>query len=90
MKACLPDPALLSSPYLGVAFSLSECPKTQSFLLVPRRGVQSSMRITLVSANLTFSTFFFRARFKEKIAFLIGSYAKSMDPDDFQIYAVLL
>ena len=90
MKAWVADPALLSLAYLGVAFSPSECPKTRSFLLVPRRGVQSSMQITLLSAKLTFSTFFFRARFKETIAFLIGSYAESMDPDDFPIYAVLL
>ena len=90
MKAWVPDPVLLSSPYLGVAFSLSECPKTRSFLLVPRRGVQSSMQITLLAAKLTFSTFFFRARFKEKITFLLGRYAKSLDPDDFPIYAVLL
>jgi len=90
MKAPFADPALLSLAYLGVAFSYSECPKTQSFLLVPRRGVQSSMQITLLSAKLTFSTFFFRARFKEKITFLLGRYAKSLDPDDFPIYAVLL
>ena len=90
MKAWLPDPALLFLAYLDVAFSLSECLKTQSFLLLPRRGVQSSMQIAIVSAKLTFSTFFFRARFKEKITFLLGRYAKSLDPDDFPIYAVLL
>ena len=48
------------------------------------------MQITLLSATLTFSTFFFRALFKEKITFLLGTYAKSLDPDDFPIYAVLL
>ena len=48
------------------------------------------MQITILSAKLTFSTFFFRARFKEKITFLRGRYAKSLDPDDFPIYAVLL
>ena len=90
MRACLPDPVLLSLAYLGVAFSPSECPKTQSFLLLPRWGVQSSMQIAIVSAKLTFSTFFFRARFKEQITFLLGRYAKSLDPDDFPIYAVLL
>ena len=90
MKAWVADPALLSLAYLGVAFSPSECPKTQSCLLLPRRGVQSSMQIAIVSAKLTFSTFFFRARFKEKITFLLGRYAKSLDPDDFPIYAVLL
>ena len=90
MKAPLSDPALLFLAYLGVAFSLSECPKTQSFLLLPRRGVQISMQIALVSAELTFSTFFFRARFKEKITFLLGRYAKSLDPNDFPIDAVLL
>ena len=90
MKAPLSDPALVFLAYQGAAFSCSECPKTQSFLLVPRRGVQSSMQITLLSAKLTFSTFFFRARFKEKITFLLGRYAKSLDPDDFPIYAVLL
>ena len=89
MKAVPADPALLSLAYLGVAFSLSECPKTQSCLPIPRRGVQSSMQITLLSSKLTFR-FFFRARFKEKITFLLGRYAKSLDPDDFQIYAVLL
>ena len=90
MKAPLADPALLFLAYQGVAFSFSECPQTQSFLRVPRRSVQSSMQIALVSANLNFSTFFFRARFKEKITFLLGRYAKSLDPDDFPIYAVLL
>ena len=48
------------------------------------------MQITLVLANLTFSTFLFRARFKEKITFLIGRYTKSLDPNDFPIYEVLL
>ena len=90
MKACVADPVLLSLAHLGVACSPSECPKTQSFLPPPRRGVQRSMQITLLSAKLTFSTFFTRARFKEKIAFLYGKYAKSLDPDDFPIYAVLL
>ena len=48
------------------------------------------MQITLLSVKLTFSTFFSQALFKEKIAFLHGRYAKSLDPSDFQIYAVLL